>query len=76
MHHPAVDFNRQDVVLPAKLFREDLHCVLVDGARIEVDVVDSERVFYDFGDLLERKHVAVDEGLRDVRFLLEAPPLD
>ena len=74
--HATVDFYGQHVVLPAKLLGQDLHRVLVDFARIQIDVVDSEGFLDDFGDFLEREDVTVDEGLRDVRLLLEAPTLD
>jgi hypothetical protein len=63
-------------VLPAKLLRQDLRGVLVDFVGIQIDVVDSKGFLDDFGDLLERQDVTIDEGLRDVRLLLKAPTLD
>ena len=74
--HAAVDFHWENVELPTNLFRKDLHRVLVDAARIQINVVDPEGILDDFGDLLERKNVAVDEGLRDVGLLLKPPTLD
>src|SRR3954470_5196690 len=76
VHHPAVHLDREHVVLAAKLFRQDLHRVLVDSAGTEVDVIDAERVLDDLGDLLEGEYVPVDQCLRYVWFLLEPPPLD
>jgi hypothetical protein len=62
-------------VLPAKLLGQELHRVLVDGAGIQVHVVDPECFLDDFGNLLERQDVAVNECLRDIRLLLKTPAL-
>src|SRR4029079_221626 len=74
--HAAVDFYRENIVIPAKLFGEDLRSILVDLVRIEIDVVDSERFLYELGDFVKRQDITVDQGLRDVGFLLKPPALD
>ena len=74
--HSAVNLDRQHAMLPAKFLRQDLHGVLVDRARVQIDIIDPEGILDDLGDLFEGQDVAVDKRLRDVRLLLEAPPLD